>query len=390
MTTMMRKILYVTISLCISSVIIGLFSAWFLSTLEYTTTTFGKYPLLLWGLPIVGLLVGVIYDKFGKEANYGTNHIINSSREINTIIPFRMAPFVFFGTLLSHLVGASAGREGTAVQVGGVIGEQIRKWLNVDDSFKSLFLMCGIAAGFSSVFGLPFAGGVFAVELCFSKITKRWYLIPIFCCAVVSHWVCIQTGIHHLSLPTILIPTVTIHTIIYIVVVAIACLLVGFLFVYSTKQISSILTTSITYKPLHPFIGGIVLLIGYHLVGDMKFAGLGIETITNGFTLPQGNTDFFLKLLFTSITVGSGFKGGEVTPLFFIGVTMATFLLLFIPLPLSFMATLCFVGVFSAATKLPIASFVMGIELFGFEIGLYILIVTLVTGSIQKKQSIYA
>jgi len=389
-SSIMRKILFVTLSLCLSSVIIGLFSALFLSTLELTTTTFGNYPLLHWCLPIVGLLVGVIYDKYGKEANYGTNHIINSSREINTNIPFRMALFVYFGTLLSHIVGASAGREGTAVQVGGVIGEQIRKLLKIDDSCKSLFLMCGIAAGFSSVFGLPFAGGVFAVELCFSKNTKRWYSIPIFCCAVISNFVCLQTGIVHLTIPTIEVPSISLSIILYVVVVSIVCSFVGYLFVFTAKQISSILTSSITYKPLHPFIGGLIILLGYYLVGSTKFAGLGVDTITNGFSLPQGNADFFFKLLFTVITVGSGFKGGEVTPLFFIGVTLATFLLLFMPLPLSFMAALCFVGVFSAATKLPTASFLMGIELFGFEIGLYILIVTILTGFFQKKHSIYA
>ena len=385
-----QKVLILLCSIIFMSIAIGLFSALFLYTLSTTSSTFIKNQWLMWSMPLIGFFVGYVYYTYGKEANKGTNYILHSISETKNNIPLRMAPFVYIGTLLSHLVGASAGREGTAVQVGGVVAENIRRFFRIDISYKPLLLLCGIAAGFSSVFGLPFAGIIFALELSKGKHYKLWYIAPIALCSFVSNWICLQTGIHHLSIPTIIVPSFNFVHSIYVVIIAICCLLVGYLFVICSKKISQILTKSISYKPFHPFVGGIVLLLGYYLVGDLKFAGLGTETITIGFTQLQPSTDFFFKLIFTALTIASGFKGGEVTPLFFIGVTLASALALFIPLPLSFLAALCFVGVFSSATKLPIASFALGVELFGFDVFLPLFIVSMFTNIGSKRIGIYS
>lgn len=384
-----QKVLKLICSVILISIAIGLFSALFLYTLTTTISTFEKNQWLMWTMPIIGFFVGYVYFRFGKEAVLGTNHIICSVEITKNNIPLRMAPFVYIGTLLSHLVGASAGREGTAVQVGGVVSENIRTFFRIDISYKPLLLLCGIAAGFSSVFGLPYAGIVFSLEILHWKNYKLWYVAPIAFCSFISNWICLQTGIKHLSIPTIIVPSFDFVYFVYVVIIAICCLLVGYLFVISSKKISEILNKSISYKPFHPFVGGIVLLLGYYLVGDIKFAGLGTETITKGFTQLQPGTDFFFKLIFTAITIGSGFKGGEVTPLFFIGVTLASALALFIPLPLSFLAALCFIGVFSSATKLPIASFVMGVELFGLDGSFYFAVVALLTGFLYSHHTIY-
>jgi len=371
------------------SVVIGFISALFLSSLSLVANIRSENIWIIWLLPFVGFFVGYIYHRYGNEANKGTNYILQSLENEKSVIPIRMAPLVFSGTVLSHLFGASAGREGTAVQVGGVVADYFRNLFQLKTNLKKLFLLCGITAGFSSVFGLPYAAIVFSLEVATWKKLNIWYIIPIAFCSLVSHWVCLSFGIKHLTFPTIKIPTMDFSVVLSVIIVGGICLLVGLLFVTLSKYISKLLQRFTNFAPVYPFIGGCILVIGYYIIGDMRFAGLGVSTIQNGFFVLQPNTDFALKLLFTAITIGSGFKGGEVTPLFFIGVTLASAIGIFFSLPLSFLAALCFVGVFSSATKLPFVSFVMALELFGTEGILWYLLVTYITGSILRERSIY-
>ncbi|KIC00061.1 chloride channel protein [Flavobacterium sp. KMS] len=370
-------------------VLSGSASAFFLITLEFVTQYRILHDWIIWLLPIGGLLVGFSYYYLGKDVVKGNNLLLEEYENPKQIIPLKMAPLVYFGTIITHLFGGSAGREGTAVQMGGAIADQFTRIFKLDNSERKTLIILGISAGFASVFGTPLAGAIFALEVVyFSKINLKSILLSFLVAYAAYFTVEIWQVKHtHYSIP--LVPEITATNLFY---TSICGALFGFaalLFSRSTHFWGSLFSKTIKYPPLRPFVGGIILAIAIAGFGFSKFSGLGVPVIVDAFTNTNAWYDFLLKILFTGFTLGAGFKGGEVTPLFFVGATFGSALSLIVPMPIALLAGMGFVAVFSGATHTPIACTVMGIELFGIESGIFIAIACVIAYLSSGSVGIY-
>jgi H+/Cl- antiporter ClcA len=350
----------------------GLASAFFLVSLEWVSTIRDGHLWIIWLLPFGGLLIGLLYHYYGKEVVKGTNLILEEYEHSKKTIPLKMMPLVLFTTLITHLFGGSAGREGTAVQMGSSIADQFSVIFKLSKPERKTLLIIGISAGFASIFGTPFAGAIFAIEvLFFSKVVYR-SILPSFFTAFVAFYVVefLQIKHTHYSIPNV--PEFTFSNLGWVLLVSILFGLTAMLFSKTTHFFGTLFCKFIAFPPARPLIGGIILAIAFYFIGTTKFVGLGIPQIENAFHNPSASFDFLMKLLFTTFTLGAGFKGGEVTPLFFIGATLGSALSVIVPLPVALLAGMGFVAVFSGATHTPIACLIMGIELFGIDCGIYI------------------
>ncbi|PTS99222.1 chloride channel protein [Flavobacterium sp. HMWF030] len=363
------------IVICISiGILSGSASAFFLVSLEWVTQFRIHHDWIIWLLPFGGLLVGLSYYYWGESVVKGNNLLLEEYEKPKKVIPFKMAPLVLLGTLLTHLLGGSAGREGTAVQMGGAIADQFTKLFNLDNSERKILIILGISAGFASVFGTPLAGAIFALEvLYFSKINLKSIILS-FIVAYTAYFTVEFWQIKHTHYSIPVVPEVSFSSLFYTIFLGLLSGLAALLFARSTHFWSSLFSKVIKYPPLRPFVGGIILAIAFTGFGFTQFSGLGVPFIVDSFNHPNAWYDFLLKILFTGFTLGAGFKGGEVTPLFFIGAALGSALFLIIPLPIAFLAGLGFVAVFSGATHTPIACTVMGMELFGIQPGIFIAI----------------
>lgn len=352
--------------------IVGSISAFFLWSLNWATNWRELHLWIIALLPIGGFLIGLSYHLYGSSVVKGNNLLLEESHTPKKIIPFRMAPLVLFGTILTHLVGGSAGREGTAVQVGGAVADRFTQWLKLPKYDRQIILIAGISAGFASVFGTPLAGAIFALEVMVIGKIKLQAIVPSFLAAVFADHFCRSWQIPHTHYHIDSVTEITPSNILWAVLAGIIFGLVAMLFSKSMHFWSNLFAKTIKYPPLRPVIGGAVLAITIYLLGTTKYIGLGIPTILSAFETHLNSYDFLLKLILTTFTLGAGFKGGEVTPLFFIGATLGNVLIWFIPLPMEMLAGMGFVAVFAGATNTPIACTVMGIELFGIESGVFI------------------
>lgn len=369
---------------------IGSVSALFLYLLELVTEIRIEHSSLLYGLPIGGLLIGLLYHYYGGDANKGNNLIIDEYHKPEKTIPFKMFPLVLLGTLTTHLFGGSAGREGTAVQMGGTIADQFTKYLKLSPDNKKTLLLMGVSAGFASVFGTPIAGIFFAFELMLLKNFRPKAVLLVIITAYISHYVCIAWGIHHTIYVVDSLPQYNFKYIGLLLIAGILFGLAAFLFIHSTKLWNTLFSKTISYPPLRPFVGAILFIALIFLIGSSDYLGLGVPMIVNSFTHQMDWNVFLLKILFTSLTLGAGFKGGEVTPLFFIGATFGSFLSIYTGIPVGLMAALGFVAVFAGATKTPIACTFMGIELFGIEYAIFLALVCFTAYFTSGKGSVYS
>ncbi len=365
------------------SVVIGLLVAFFLWILDLATKTRWQHLWLIFLLPFAGIFIWWLYHKFGKRSVAGNNLIIEEIIEPVKGIPASMTPLIFFTTILTHLFGGSAGREGTAVQIGGSIAFQFAKILKLQPAQKQILLMCGIAAGFAAVFGTPIAAAIFALEVLYIGRIQYNALIPCLMAGIIAHITCISCGIHHTQYSiafrgnAIFSPYIAFDIVVLLKVIA-ASILFGFAaitFARLTHFIKDSSNRLIAIKWLVPVIGAFIIVGISYLLGTFDYLGLGVSnpypggiSIISSFTA-GGATNFswFWKLLLTAITLGMGFKGGEVTPLFFIGAALGNVLASISGAPVDLMAGLGFIAVFAAATNTPLACTLMGIELFGAE-----------------------
>ena len=354
-------------------VLVGSASAFFLTALNWVTNYRESNVWIISLLPLGGLMIGLTYHYYGNNVVKGNNSLLEEFHKPKQVIPLKMAPLVLFGTLVTHLFGGSAGREGTAVQMGGAIADQFTSLFKLTNSERKIIIVMGISAGFASVFGTPLAGAVFALEvMVFLGRTRYAAIIPSLLVAYIAHYTCHFWNVAHTQYAIPVIPAMKIDSFFYTIFCGILFGLAAWLFSKSVHFFTGVFKNTVSYPPLRPVIGGVIIALLVWALGTTKYIGLGIPTIVDSFTIEQPQYAFALKLLLTTFTLGAGFKGGEVTPLFFVGATLGNLLCLFIPLPMALLAGMGFVAVFSGATNTPIACTIMGMELFGWQCGLYI------------------
>ena len=389
-TKKISSLLLKWISICI---LIGFFSgsasAFFLVSLEWVTQIRENNNWIIWLLPIGGLAIGLGYYYWGKSVVKGNNLLLEEYENTQKIIPLKMAPMVLFGTLITHLFGGSAGREGTAVQMGGAIADQFTKLFHLDASERKTILILGISAGFASIFGTPLAGALFALEVVyFSKINFKSIFLS-FLVAYIAYFTVELYHVKHTHYAIPFLPENNFTTLFWVIIVSVLFGLAAMLFSRSTHFWGYLFSKTISFPPLRPFVGGCFIALAVYFIGTTKYIGLGVPMIVDAFSTPNASYDFLLKILFTGFTLGAGFKGGEVTPLFFVGATLGSTLSLIIPLPIALLAGMGFVAVFSGATHTPVACTVMGMELFGIESGIFIGIACLIAYFSSGSVGIY-
>lgn len=356
---------------CVVALLAGTASAFFLHSLVWATAMRGSHRYLLCLLPLAGFVVGWVYLRYGSRVEAGNNLLIDEIHDPSRIVPLRMVPLVLWGTVMSHLFGASVGREGTAVQMGGALADQLTHLLKLGNADRRILLMCGIAAGFSSVFGTPLAGAVFALEVLAIGRMRYDALFPCLLAAIVADQVGLAWGVLHTHYAIHFIPAISAWTLLATLVAGALFGLTGKLFADSTHALSARIKHYVKYPPLRPLLGGLLLLAIVWPTGADRYIGLGIPVIVEAFQQPLAPYDFAAKLGLTVLSLASGFKGGEVTPLFYIGATLGNALSPLLQLPFPLLAGLGFVAVFAGAANTPLASTFMAMELFGSEVGIY-------------------
>jgi H+/Cl- antiporter ClcA len=394
----MLKWLFITI---MTASLVGSATAWFLIALDFVTLWRTNNIWVVNFLPLIGLGIGYAYYYFGTAVQKGNNLILETHQAIVTTssssttsnstkpIPLLMAPLVFISTLLTHIGGGSAGREGTAVQMGGAIADQFTTLFKLSAAERKTILIMGVSAGFAAVFGTPWAAAVFGLEIMSFRKVKFENVISSFIAAFGAHYICLAWMVKHTVYSINIIPSITVSTISWTMLAGLIFGLAAFLFIY-TGKIFETLFSKIKFEPMRPFIGGIIIALLIVVANSTKYIGLGIPSIMDAFNEPAGNFDFALKILLTSLTLSAGFKGGEVTPLFFIGATLGNILIWFIPFPLALLAAMGFVAVFAGATHCVIASIIMGIELFGIQAGMYVGLASMVAYFASGMNGIYS
>lgn len=367
----------------------GCTSALFLFLLQLATATREKHLWLLFLLPLAGLTIVYLYRKYGQVAKKGNNLLLDEYYSPRGIIPWVMAPLILVSTLITHLFGGSAGREGTAIQYGGTFADKIASFFALDKTQNRVALMAGVAAGFASLFGTPLAGTIFALEV-FKVGPIRAKALPVVAVtAYLSHFLTLVLQAPHSHYKSVLVNTYFDQTNLWVIVVALLCGLTARLFLLS-GSLWTLLFKSLKNEYYRIIAGSFLLLALLFWAGTTRYIGLGLPTIAAAFESPATSYDFILKIVFTTLTLSIGFKGGEVTPLFFIGATLMSFLSLYIPLPISILAALGFVSVFAGATKAPLACALMALELFGWQVFPFALVSCYIAVWISGKKGIYS
>jgi H+/Cl- antiporter ClcA len=385
------------------AILAGSASALFLWALDKVTQERWDHPWLLYGLPVGGVAVGLLYHLYGRKAEAGNNLILEEIHEPGGGVPTRMAPLVLVGTLITHLFGGSAGREGTALQMGGSLAAGFGRLFRIRPEDRRVLLLAGVAAGFGSVFGTPLTGALFAMEVIVVGKLQYDALLPVLVASVVGDFTCSAWGVHHavyhigFADSTERFAKLTPRLVGAAIMAGIAFGLVGRLFAELTHALHDYFRRLIPYAPLRPALGAALVILLTWTVGTRDYLGIGVfspdphgVSILAAFT-PSGATPFSWgwKLIFTAVTLAAGFKGGEVTPLFFIGATLGHTLGAVMGVPVDLFAGLGFIAVFAGAANTPLACTVMGIELFGSPYLVYYAIACFLAYYFSGHSSIY-
>lgn len=355
--------------------IVGLCGTAFYFALSLVTVLRTQNTWLIFLLPLGGLGIVAMYRFLHNEKDTGTNLVISAIHSDDEL-PLRMAPLIFVSTLITHLFGGSAGREGAALQMGGSIGNALGKLFRFDDKDKHVMIMCGMSAAFSALFGTPMAAAILPMEMVSVGVMYYIALVPCVISSLVAHGIAYSFGVSNEMFIIRSIPKFGIITSIEISVLAILCALVSILFCVLLHKSEDLYKRFFTNPYIRVIAGGCIIIVLTLLVGNQDYNGTGINIIEhciNGTVRPEA---FLLKMIFTVLTLGAGYKGGEIVPSFFTG---AAFGCLFGNL-LGFSPTLCtavgMTAVFCGVTNCPITSLLISFELFGYDGMPYFLLAT--------------
>jgi H+/Cl- antiporter ClcA len=367
------------------ALVVGAAGAGFLHALEAVTKLYQSTPWLIVSLPFIGLLTVWLYKGPLKASTGGVKTLLAQIKAPAGPLPATMGPSIIGTTLLSHLGGASVGREGTALQMGGAIADQGSRWIELNESERRTLILCGVSAGFAAVFGTPIAAAIFALE--FAR-QRSWAIIPCLATAYLADLVGRKLFFathanYRLPAPA----TYDLKGLGSAVALGLACGGIAWFYVWLSRR-EAARPNPEPYARIFFAATCFSAAVYFKHMGD--FTGLGLPIIESALVEPAAPLTFVFKFLFTIICVTAGFRGGEVTPLFFVGATLGSAAAVLLSLPLSICASLGFVAVFAGAGAVPLACAVMACELFGWSIGGYALITCAVSWLVAGRNGLYA
>ena len=368
----------------------GAASAGFLLFLDWATAFRGSHEYVVYALPVAGIVLGLIYERWGKPIKDGSNLILDTIHESTPQIPLRMAPMILIGTVLTHFFGGSAGREGSAVQMGASLADAIAHRFRVSRETRRQLLAAGVAGGFASVFGTPIAGTIFGLEVVSVGVLEYDALLPALVASLVGDFVTRRLGIVHTAYPQLAHVELTATVFGKLCAIGVAMALTTIAFIELTHRMKHVLEAKVPRLPLRMFLGGIAIVVMWRLSGTSDYLGLGIPMIQRAFTDP--NLPWFAfaaKLVFTAVTLSAGFLGGEVTPLFFVGATLGSVLARLLGLPIELGAGVGIAAVFGAAANTPVALSIMAVELLGVSAFPHVMIVAVIAYLLSGHRGIY-
>ena len=349
----------------ITGVIGGAVGSIFHLSVEFATKTRIDNSWILFLLPFGGLMIVFFYKKGIKEDS-GTNLVINSVRTDGKV-PFLIAPLIFIGTVITHLLGGSAGREGAALQLGGSIGSQIGNIIGLDEKDMHLITLCGMSGVFAALFGTPLTAAFFSMEVISIGILYYSAFIPCILTSLTAYAVSIYFGLNPVRFDLTVCPDILLNNIIKVMILGSLCAVVSIVFCEALHKSDVYLKKFIPNRYIRVFAGGTAIVIMTLLVGSRDYNGAGMDVISNAINGSAKSEAFILKIIFTAVTIGVGYKGGEIVPAFFIGSTFGCVIGSLIGLDPCFGAAVGLVALFCGVTNTLITSIILSIELFGAE-----------------------
>ncbi len=378
----------ILVSLC-CAVVMGIISFVFLKMLGLSSVFREFFPYCIWFLPLSGMLTAFVYKRYGGESSKGNNLIIQSANE-GVKVPKRLAFLTFIFTLLTHFSGGSAGREGTAVQIGGTLTSNVDDKLGFKSDDRKIIILSGLSAAFGSVFGTPLAGAFFGMEVCCIGQLSVSAVIPCFLSSYLANAVTLLLGATHEVHKISAIPSLDIKSVLVFISASILFGLIGKLFALGVKYLKLLYAKIFKNTVLSALIGSVIVVLLIVLLNLNEYEGLSTWQQTTAF---EGNANWYdmpVKFILTTLTLGAGFQGGEVTPLFDIGASFGGWYANMFGIEPSFLAAIGLICVFGSAANTPITTIMLGIELFGAEAVPYFVFASLISFIASGKSGIYS
>ncbi len=342
----------------------GIVGSAFHFSVDYVTELRGHNAWLVFLLPVGGVVISGLYDIFKSKGKLDTDRVIQSVSD-GEKVPLVMAPLIFLTTVITHLLGGSAGREGAALQLGGSVGYNIGKLFRLSKQDIRIIVMSGMSGVFSALFGTPIAAAFFALEVSTVGIFHYAGLVPCLISSVMAYIIANLFGIKPVCFDGVVIDAVTIPLLGKVIILAILCALVSIAFCFIIGKFEHLGKKIFPNRYIRGFVGGGIIVLLTLAVGTYDYNGAGMDVISKAIGGEAAYEAFILKMVFTAVTIAAGFKGGEIVPTFFIGSTFGCVMGTFLGMDAGFSAALGFVALFCGMVNCPVASVLLAVEIFG-------------------------
>ena len=333
-------------------------------SVEWATEMRQQHSWLLFLLPLGGVAIALLYRQTGMEKDMGTNTILEAVRGEHPL-RLRTAPLIFVSTVITHLFGGSSGREGAALQIGGSMGARLADWINLDQKEHQMMIMCGMSACFSALFGTPIASAVFSMEVISVGVMYYAALVPCVLAAFIAQGIASALGLESTHFVVDEITSFSFINGSKFIIMSVLFALASILLCVVLHGTSKLYTDYINNPYIRIIIAGTLVIAMRYIFGTTDYLGAGSDIIARSFVTSCAWYVFLLKMLFTAVTLGGGFKGGEIVPTLFVGATLGSFLAPIFGLPVGLCAACGMVSVFCGVTNCPLTSFILSIEMFG-------------------------
>lgn len=373
---------------CIIGIVVGGVSTLFAFCMNKVTSFRQDNPKIIFLLPIAGLFIVFLYRIFNYKNDKGTNLVL-STIHAEGQVPAKMAPLIFISTIITHLFGGSAGREGAALQLGGSMGNLIGNILKLDERDKRVIVMCGMSAAFAAVFGTPMAAAVFAMEVVSVGVMYYAALVPCVFSVIIASRFASSMGISSDTLKITLIPKLSITAGIKVLILSVLCAVLSVLFCIMLHKFGDLYRKYLKNPYIRIFVAGTIVVIITLILGNTDYNGAGVDVIKRAVNGHAVTYAFLIKMILTAITIEAGYKGGEIVPSFFIGATFGCTFGNLIGFSPSLCAAVGMIAVFCGVTNCPIASILISFELFGFEGVPYFLIAASISYLLSGYYGLY-